>query len=283
MSYRTILVNLNEILHVRNLLETTASIARKANAYVIGLYVIPAVDLYISSEVDVLPVEDDRQRLLFEKHEAAIRSAFDSIIVKDGIRGEFRVVDAPDPRIAPTVVEHAREADLVVIGQSTSASNRAIGSSFSEQVVIASGRPTLVVPPPNGRAVAPNNLAIVGWNGSRESARAVFDSIPLLKQCDEVLLAQIGPEPEKGDAGGSPSAADVRLAKALARHDIDARAIDLHTSREAGEVLLERAESRCASLLVMGAYGHTRLREFILGGATRSVLRGMKCPVLFSH
>jgi len=282
MSYRTILVNLNEILHARHLLETTASIARKADAHVIGLYAIPAVDLYISSEVDVLPVEDDRQRLLFEKHEAAIRSAFDSVILKEGIRGEFRVVDAPEPRIASTVVEHAREADLVVIGQSSSASNRAIGSGFSERVVIASGRPTLVVPPPNGRAVVPNNLAIVGWNGSRESTRAVFDSIPLLKQCDEILLARVGPEPE-GDANSSASAAGVRLAKTLARHDIDARAIDLHASREAGEVLLERAESRCASLLVMGAYGHTRLREFILGGATRSVLKGMKCPVLFSH
>jgi len=130
--------------------------------------------------------------------------------------------------------------------------------------------------------VVPTNLAIVGWNGSRESTRAVFDGIPLLKQYDEVLLAWGGPEPVR-NAGDSSSAAGARLAKTLARHDIDARVIDFHTSREAGEVLLERVESRGAGLLVMGAHGHTRLREFILGGATRSVLRGMKRPVLFSH
>lgn len=281
MSYKTILVVLNEILQARHLIETTASIARQAGAYVIGLYTIPAVELHIASELEVLPVEDGRQKLLFEKHEATVHAAFDSIILKEGIHGEFRIVDAPEPHIAPTVIEHAREADLVIVGHSSSASNRAIGSDFSERVVISCGRPTLVVPP-NGRAVVPTNLAIVGWNGSRESARAVFDSIPLLKQHDEVLLAWVGPEPVR-NASDSSSAAGARLAKTLARHDVDARVIDFHTSREAGEALLERVESRRAGLLVMGAYGHTRLREFILGGATRSVLRGMKCPVLFSH
>lgn len=281
MSYKTILIVLNEILQARHLIETTASIARQAGAYVIGLYTIPAIELHIASELEVLPVEDDRQKLLFEKHETSIHAAFDSIILKEGIPGEFRVVDAPNLHIAPTVIEHAREADLVIIGHSSSASNRAIGSDFSERVVISCGRPTLVVPP-NGRAVVPANLAIVGWNGSRESARAVFDSIPLLKQYDEVLLAWVGPEPVRNAADSSSAAGD-RLAKTLARHDIDARGIDFHTLREAGEALLERVESHRAHLLVMGAYGHTRLHEFILGGATRSVLRGMQCPVLFSH
>ncbi len=281
MSYRTILVILNEILQARRLLEATASIAREADAYVIGLYAIPAVELYIAAELEVLPVEDDRQRLLFKKHEAAIRVAFDDIILKQGIRGEFDAVDAPDPDIAPTVIEHAREADLVIIGYSSSASNRALGSDFSERVVISCGRPTLVMPP-NDRTAVATNLAIVGWNGSRESARAVFDGIPLLKQYDEILLARIVPEPE-GTAGAGLSAPGARLAKALARHDIDVRTIDLHTSQEAGEVLLERVERHGAGLLVMGAYGHTRLREFILGGATRTVLKEMQCPVLFSH
>lgn len=277
MSYKTILVNLNEISQVRCLLNAAASIARKTDAYVVGLYVIPAVELHISSEIEVLPVEDDSHRVYFEKHDATVRSAFDSIILKEGIRGEFRVVDALDPHIASVVIEHSREIDLVIIGQSSSTSDRAIGSNLSEQVVISSGRPTLVMPP-NGHAVISTNLAIVGWNGSRESARAAFDSIPLLKQVDEVLIAWVGPETESG--GRTPGAG---LAKTLARHDIDARAVALHSSREAGEVLLERTESRGAGLLVMGAYGHSRLREFILGGATRSVLRGMKCPVLFSH
>jgi nucleotide-binding universal stress UspA family protein len=190
------------------------------------------------------------------------------------------VVDAFDFHIASTVIEHCREMDFIIIGHSNSISDRAIGSNFSEHVVISSGRPILVMPP-NGHAVFSTGLAIVGWNGSRESARAAFDSIPLLKQVDEVLIAWVSAETESSMSGETPPGAG--LARTLARHDIDAKAVVLHSSREAGEVLLERVESRGAGLLVMGAYGHSRLREFILGGATRSVLRGMKYPVLFSH
>ena len=125
-----------------------------------------------------------------------------------------------------------------------------------------------------------DNVVIVGWNGSREATRAVFDSIPLLKPAAEVLIILVAPESEKPDHQESSG---IELTKALARHGINVRPFDVHSSHEAGQALLERAESRGAGLLIMGAYGHARLREFILGGATRSVLKGMKIPVLFSH
>ena len=279
MGYRTILASLNELSQVRCILNAAASVARKQDAYVVGLYVIPAIELRPSSAVDVPPVENDSLHKYFKEQKHLFRAAFENVILNGGIRGEFRVVDAPDPHIASTVIEQSREVDLVIVGHSNLASSHAIGSHFAEQVLVSSGRPTLVIPP-NGNGAISASLVLIGWNGSREAARAVFDSMPLLKSAKEVLIAWAGPRSEEGANKGARA---IELVRTLSRHGIDAQATDLDSSRDAGQVLLERAEMGGAGLLVMGAYGHSRLREFILGGATRSVLRGMKIPVLFSH
>lgn len=279
MTYKTILVSLNEVSQLRSVLGTAASIARKDGAHVIGLYVIPAVELLVGSEIQVLPVENDELQIYFKQQEKAVKTAFETTILKDGIQGEFRVVEALDPHIAATVIEESREADLVIVGYSSPASNRALGADFAERLLIGSGRPTLVVPG-NGHGVLALDRVLVGWNGSREAARAIFDSIPLLRHADEVLVAFAGTESEHRSRSETRREGLVRT---LLRHGVHARTIDLDSSREAGKVLLERAETREIDLIVMGAYGHARLREFILGGATRSVLKGMKCPVLFSH
>jgi nucleotide-binding universal stress UspA family protein len=134
--------------------------------------------------------------------------------------------------------------------------------------------------PANGQATIGAERIIVGWNGSREAARAAFDSIPLLTLASEVSIVLVEPESEDGD---HQSSSGVDLTRAFARHGINVRPFDVHSSHEAGQALLERAESQGAGLLVIGAYGHARLREFILGGATRSVLKKMTIPVLFSH
>lgn len=189
------------------------------------------------------------------------------------------MVSALEPNIVSAVVEHARQADLVIVGHSNSCSNRAVGSKCSEEIVISAGRPTLVVPS-NGHATMPSDRVIVGWNGSREAARAAFDSLPLLKLAKEVSIVLVEPEGDKAD---HHSSSGIDLTKALARHQINVRPFDVHSSLKAGQALLERAESHGAGLLVMGGYGHGRLHEFVLGGATRSVLKKMTIPVLFSH
>ncbi len=276
MAYRTILASLNEVAQVPCILNVAASVARSQEAHVIGLYVIPSFDVRVSSEINAMSAEDHSLRDYFKHHERSIRSAFEKAVSEPGMTGEFLVVDAPMPRIAPTVIEHSREVDFVIVGHSNSGSNRAVGPDFSERLIVSSGRPTLVVPP-ESFLFLPIERVMVGWNGSRESARAVFDSIPLLKGAGDVLIAFVGPESEQ-NSGKSD-----RLVRILSRHGIKARSVELDSLGEAGQVLLERAETREVGLLVMGAYGHARLREFILGGATRSVLKGMRIPVLFAH
>lgn len=279
MSYKTILVSLNEVYQLRSLLGAAAAIAEKTASYVIGLYVIPAPELRFSNAVEAVMVEMDGDRTYFQGQEAAARQAFERAILSAGIEGEFRVVNATEHMIASTVIEHARQADLVIIGHSNSCSSRAIGSGFSEEIIVSSGRPTLLMPL-DQRVTVRTDRAIVGWNGSREAARAAFDSIPLLRLADEVLIILVAPE---SGTPGQAASTGIDLTKAFARHGIKVRPFDLHSSLEAGQALLEQVESRAAGLLVMGAYGHARFREFVLGGATRSVLKAMTVPVLFSH
>jgi nucleotide-binding universal stress UspA family protein len=279
MAYKTILASLNDVPQLHSVLSAAASIARKSAAHVIGLYVIPAIEIVVGSDMPTLPVENDELQKQFKEQEKTARSAFEAVILKTGIQGEFRLVEALDPHIAATVVDESREADLVIVGYSNSASNRALGADFSERIFTGSGRPTLVIPA-NGQGGLALDRILVGWNGSREAARAIFDSIPLLQQADEVLVAFACVE---GKPRPQVQARREGLVRALLRHGVHARAVDLDSAHDAGKVLLERAETREVNLLVMGAYGHARLREFILGGVTRSVLKGMKCPVLFSH
>jgi hypothetical protein len=113
MAYKTILACLNDVPQLHSVLSATASIARKNEAHVIGLYVIPAVEIFMASEIQVQPVENDELQKHFKEQEKTVRTAFETTILKSGIQGEFRLVEALNPHIAATVVDESREADLV--------------------------------------------------------------------------------------------------------------------------------------------------------------------------
>src|SRR5262245_30272918 len=134
MAYKTILASLNEVSQLRSVLGAAAAIAREDEAHVLGLYVIPAVEIQVTPEVPVLPVENDELQKYFKQHEKAARSAFDSIILQDGIQGEFRLVESLSHHIAGAIIEESREADLVIAAYSSSTTSRALGPDFSEQL-----------------------------------------------------------------------------------------------------------------------------------------------------
>jgi len=134
----------------------------------------------------------------------------------------------------------------------------------------------LLVPKSKSRRMKLSRI-VVGWDGSREAARAAFDSIPLQKMAKKVTLFSINPRKNMGwdtDLPGSEPATS------LSRHDINVVTESIKTRKRDGKVLLERCKN--SDLLVMGAYGHSRLREAILGGVTASVLKKTCCPVLLS-
>jgi nucleotide-binding universal stress UspA family protein len=207
-----------------------------------------------------------------------LHQAFEHAAQLRGLSGEWRAVAEgweADPAL------HARYADLTILGQRDPDSD-ATGPirPRPERVTLASGRPILVVPYA-GRFETIGKCVLIAWNASREAARAVADAMPLLAAADRVTVLAVDPQSGPDGHGDLPGA-DIALH--LARHEVKAQ-IERTVSADVpiGEVLLSRAADLGADLLVMGAYGHSRARELLLGGATRTILASMTIPVLMSH
>jgi len=193
---------------------------------------------------------------------------------------DFHQIDARTPVIADEVIAQGRSCDLVVVSATNPDEITGVERDFVEQVVMAVGRPVIVLPAKGDARISLAEI-VVGWDGGREAARAAFDALPLLKQAQKVRVVRIDPQKDP-TLRGSVAGAD--LAETLARHGIKAEAQGYPTDGlDEGQALMRCAEDTGAGLIVMGAYGHSRLAEFIFGGATRFVLTRMTRPVLMSH
>jgi len=171
----------------------------------------------------------------------------------------------------------ALTADLLFLGQRDpeDASGYDVPADFVESVVIESGRPAFVVPYAGAASVAPK-VVLVAWKPTRECARAVTSALPFLRGASRVCLIEEGGDPTQ--------AAPVEVREYLRLHGVanvhdQARLSEHH----AGEELLSVAADCRAEMIVMGCYGHSRARELVLGGATRTVLESTKVPVLMAH
>lgn len=174
-------------------------------------------------------------------------------------------------------VHEALCADLLVLGQRATgdAFSRDVPVDFAEAVMLSSGRPAIVVPdvpdlPLVGRHV------VVAWKSSRECARAVSGALPLLQRAEAVQLVHWS---EPGGESHSP----LGIERYLRLHGVEPTRHDMGPSHHVGEAMLAFAANAGADLLVMGCYGHSRVRELVMGGATREVLHEARMPVLMSH
>jgi nucleotide-binding universal stress UspA family protein len=195
-----------------------------------------------------------------------------------GLQGDWRIASG---KASETVVRQARHADLVILGQvDPDHPPPPAGRQLVEDVLMTSGRPILVIPYV-GRFETFGTKILVGWNNSREAARAVNDAIPLLAKAASVTILEASPI---GRQPATDEATSADLIHHLARHGISAEtARTVLASNSAPDILLSYAANLSANLLVVGGYGHSRLRELILGGVTRELLRHMTLPVLMSH
>jgi nucleotide-binding universal stress UspA family protein len=280
MTYKTILVCLDEVNRVAALAAVSARIAELTGAHVRGLYVIPAAQIYPSTGFEAVPQVFEGHRTYFQNNKDSVRDTFEQAMKREGGAFDFIAVEGRSPLIADEVLNHGRSCDLIVMHATDPAQVSGVELDYIERVVMAVGRPILVLPR-QGTSALKLDEVIVGWNAHREASRAVFDALPLLKAAKAVRLVWVDPQRD-ADLQGSVAGAD--LAESLARHDVNAIAEGLPSGGiEVGAALLQRAGDTGAGLLVMGAYGHSRLREFVFGGATRLVLDRMTLPVLMSH
>jgi nucleotide-binding universal stress UspA family protein len=191
---------------------------------------------------------------------------------------ETRLVE-DEPRYALLV--QSRYADLTVVSQDATPDPdvplRVHG--LPEHVVLHGARPVLVVPANyKGEPIA--GTAVIGWDGSMQAIRAIAGALPLLQRAESVKLAVVNPDEQSGLHGEEPGA---DMALYLARQGVHVDVVVERTRTTHGEALLSLVRSSGAGLLVAGAYGHSRYREWILGGVTRELLERATVPLLLAH
>ena len=207
--------------------------------------------------------------------EARHRAQFEDIVRRHGIRSEWRSL----PYLSSEVAVHAYYADLVVIARPESAGQTAGPPGLAESLVLSSGRPIIVFPP--GGKVSQVRRILVAWNATRESIRAVADALPLLVKAKAVEVLVVDHQRHPEGHGQEPGA---DIARHLARHGVHVEVRRLSSGgKDVGRLLLSEAAAFDADLLVMGAYGHSHLREWMFGGVTRTVLYEAGLPVLMSR
>jgi nucleotide-binding universal stress UspA family protein len=279
MSFRRILACLNETASNGAIIGTASILARDFDAGVTGLYVVPAAPVYPEARYEPIPEMFEAHREYFRRRSVSVQAAFKAGFSHITPRPPLLVENSVSPLIGDVVIERGRYFDLILLSETDMTSERGVELDFVPRVAVAAGRPVLVVPSKAPWSFVPETV-VIGWNGSREAARAAFDSLPLLKRAKTIHVVWVDPPPDSTRPG--TWAEDI--VGTLDLHGIRATAASVKgCGKTAGEVLLETAADSRAGLLVIGAYGHSRLSEFILGGVTRTVLREMKCSVLLSH
>ena len=276
MAYKTILLSLNEISQVPQLIALARQLASGHKAHVRGLYVVPAVQIYPSAGLASVAEVYDGNRKYFLDHLAKVEAQFSTAMKSDGIAFSFMKLDTATSLISAAAVDESRNADLVVVAATDP--NEGLGPEvdFVQRLVIAAGRPVLVLPR-SGAGALDLSTVILGWDGGREAARAVFDALPLLVKAKTVKIVRVD-ESSRGTMGSAS------IAETLDRHGVKAEILNVSSDGlDAGAALLRAAKDHGAGLLVMGAYGHSRFTEFIFGGATRAVIQSLDMPVLMSH
>lgn len=195
------------------------------------------------------------------------------------VAAEVAVLSDEIDRLIETLVVRARYFDLVLVGPSDAYRSAKLRRQAVEAVALTSGRPALVLP--NGNTPRAFDHLAVGWNATRESARALNDALPFVTAGARIDIIAVDAVPSSKAHGSQPGA---DIARHLARRGYTVDVLDVSSDGQSvSEVLTNLAQKRSADLLAIGAYGHSRFREMILGGVTRDLLEGTVVPLLLTH
>jgi len=279
MSYKSMVVNLDNDRRCAARVDIAARLALQFEAHLTGLFLMrqPEIPSYARAEIGTEFLES-RLRQWQQRQIEKTTELFNERTAQAGLSAaEFRFDDGWP---VDAISMHGRYADLLILGQTDREDGDALmEAGFPGQTILAAGRPVLMVPnvgnfPTLGKRV------LVAWDAGREAARAVTDALPFLKRADKVTVLAVNPD-KTGGHGERPGA-DIALF--LARHGVKVEATESHSGDvDVGAWLLSRAFDLETDLLVMGGYGHSRMRELAFGGVTRTILGQMTVPVLMSH
>jgi nucleotide-binding universal stress UspA family protein len=278
MSYKTIIVHIDAGKRRRERLDLAFRLAEDFDAHLIGLFALEPFHIPPTPEAAPVLMEIERKRR--EEASAEAKKEFlEKARLEQWEKSEWRETWES----LSAVRLHARYADLVIVGQPNGKNGDdegAVPEWFSHELVMSAGRPVLFVPYA-GHFEHVGERVFVPWNASREAARAVWDGLPFLAAAKESEVVTF--DPEKLGLGVS-DLPDPDIGADLARHGARVTVSSSPSGGvDVGSLILSRAADMAADLIVMGAYGHSRLREVVLGGATRKMLESMTVPTLMSH
>jgi nucleotide-binding universal stress UspA family protein len=291
--FKDLLVVVDDSKSCANRIDVAVQVANRFGTHLTGLYVnqpvmIPA---YIRAELAgsmsggvplIIPTQAASDMFKVEsqsQHEAASRAQklFRSRAEVAGITTEWREREGDLLEIA---VLHARYADMTIVAQADPEAAGGPNRVLPEHLLLGVGRPILVVPYV-GTFQTVGERVLVAWNASRAATRAVNDALPILQKATKVTVLTINPQ---GGVSGEGDVPGADLALHLSRHGVKAEASWVKADDiKVAPMLLSRASDLQADLIVMGGYGHSRMREIVLGGSTREILQTMTVPTLMSH
>ncbi|ACB95838.1 universal stress protein [Beijerinckia indica] len=277
MSYAALMVYVDMREDAPARIKLASNLAEVFDATLIGiagsLPELPSVDPYGMGAMvgELMTLEHDRAQAAVQ--EAADR--FKDLVTGRSIKTEWRgALSYP----GSLLVKEARAADLIILGREAGATYPYNEPNVGD-VLLSAGRPLLIVPQGVEKAPA-GSAAIVAWKETKEARRAVHDALPLLRHIPDVTVVELSEKDDFEEAQGHTE----DVVAFLSRHRIKATALaEVLGKKSAPERLLEIAKEKKADLIVMGGYGHARLREWTFGGVTRDLLQTSPLSILLSH
>ena len=280
MPYKTILTYLPDIKTASHLLDAVLPIAREHDAHLIGLHIVPRVPVMFVVAAAEIPLSViQHQEDILAREADALHKHFELLCKNAGVKAEWRHNKIEHPDMASEIASQALCCDLIATAQSE-VDEFGLQTDIPSHIATETGRPVLIIPR-SGQFPTIGKHTVIAWNASKEATRATFDALPFLQRAKTLKILAIDP---KCRSGYDSIALGDELALCLARRNAKAEA-DVTTSGplSVSDELLSKVTDEKCDLLVMGCYGHSRLRETLFGGVTKTLLDRMTVPVLMSH
>lgn len=264
-----ILVNVDDIRDDAAVIRYGMAIAGRHSGFVTGLHIVDAYPLAVAMPDAVTVLEEE------ERKARQCDTWWDELCRRHGVAGAWEVIRGIR---VPILAKRSCMADLTVDCLPASGRNLPVDADYITPALLAGASPTVLVPSTWNGPVYQARI-LIAWNSSVESMRAVRAALPFLRGAEQICIL----DGAKDDLPGL-SPPPLPLAGWLARRGVPGHAVrSLAATDHVGERLLDEARTMKADLLVMGAWGHSRIGEWILGGATRHILRNAELPVLVAH
>lgn len=270
MSIKDIFVYVDNDMDCESRLESASSLCKTFEAQLTGLYLLQKISIpaYAGAymPVEVYEANDEETLKLRDKAKAIFTAKAESL----NIMGNFRAAEGD---VSTALNHYSRYADLLIVPQRKS--DRFDFNPYYQlpDVLLGAACPVLLLPD-NKNPVLPPETALLAWDGKRECARALKASMPMLSQVKRIDVVAVNCDDD--DA--------TEIARHIAHHGIETKVHSVADSQsDIGETILNQASVLDNQMIIMGAYGHSRIRELMLGGTTRHILEHVQLPVLFSH